>query len=140
MEFWSIVGDITILLGAAALLGILAEKAGLSGVVGYLIAGMMVGPGLLNWISSGEDVIRDMAEIGVALLLFTLGLEIDGQKLKQLFGRGIFLGLGQVLGTGILAWAISQLFHVDLNTSINISAFFLKVQNYENNIRFNVNF
>ncbi len=122
MEFWSIVGDITILLGAAALLGIVAEKIGFSAVVGYLIAGTLVGPGLLNWISSGEEVIRDMAEIGVALLLFTLGLEIDGQKLKQLFGRGIFLGLGQVLGTGILGWAISRLFHVDLNTSIIVGA------------------
>ena len=96
MEFWHIVGDITILLGAAALLGIVAEKVGLSAVVGYLIAGTLVGPGLLNWITSSEDVIRDMAEIGVALLLFTLGLEIDGNRLKQLFGRGIFLGLGQV--------------------------------------------
>ena len=122
MEFWSIVGDITILLGAAALLGIVAEKAGLSAVVGYLIAGTLVGPGILNWISSGEEVIRDMAEIGVALLLFTLGLEIDGQKLKQLFGRGIFLGLGQLLGTGILGWAISRLFHVDVNTSIIVGA------------------
>jgi len=101
MEFWHIVGDITILLGAAALLGIVAEKVGLSAVVGYLIAGTLVGPGLLNWITSSEDVIRDMAEIGVALLLFTLGLEIDANRLKQLFGRGIFLGLGQVLGTGI---------------------------------------
>jgi len=122
MEFWSIVGDITILLGAAALLGIVAEKIGLSAVVGYLIAGTLVGPGLLNWISSGEDVIRDMAEIGVALLLFTLGLEIDGHRLKQLFGRGLFLGLGQVLGTGILGLAIARLFHADTNTSIIVGA------------------
>ena len=122
MEFWSIVGDITILLGAAALIGIITEKVGISAVVGYLIAGTLVGPGMLNWISSGEDVIREMAEIGVALLLFTLGLEIDGQKLKQLFGRGIFLGLGQVLGTGLLGWAISRLFHVNEDTSIIVGA------------------
>ena len=122
MEFWHIVGDITILLGAAALLGIVAEKVGLSAVVGYLIAGTLVGPGLLNWITSSEDVIRDMAEIGVALLLFTLGLEIDANRLKQLFGRGIFLGLGQVLGTGILGWAIARLFHADPNTSVIVGA------------------
>jgi CPA2 family monovalent cation:H+ antiporter-2 len=122
MEFWSILGDITVLLGAAALLGIVAEKLGLSAVVGYLIAGTLVGPGLLNWITSGEEVIRDMAEIGVALLLFTLGLEIDGKRLKQLFGRGIFLGLGQVLGTGVLAWAIAQLFNLNTNTAIIVGA------------------
>ena len=122
MEFWSIVGDITILLGAAALLGIVAEKIGLNAIVGYLIAGTLVGPGMLNWITSGEEVIRDMAEIGVALLLFTLGLEIDGRRLKQLFGVGIFLGLGQVLGTGILGWAIARLFGIHMNSSIIVGA------------------
>ena len=122
MEFWHIVGDITVLLGAAALMGILAEKIGLSAVVGYLVAGTLVGPGLLNWVTSGEEVIRDMAEIGVALLLFTLGLEIDLQKLKKLFGKGIFLGLGQVLGTGVIGWAIATLFEVSSSTSIIVGA------------------
>ena len=49
MEFWHVVGDISILLGVAVLLGIIAERMGLSGVVGYLLAGTLVGPGLLNW-------------------------------------------------------------------------------------------
>lgn len=122
MEFWHIVGDITVLLGAAALLGIIAEKIGLSAVVGYLVAGMVVGPGLLNWVSSDEAAIRDIAEIGVSLLLFTLGLEIDGQRLKQLLGRGMFLGLGQLMSTGVLGWAIARMFDADQGTSIIVGA------------------
>ena len=122
MEFWSIVGDITVLLGAAALVGIIAEKIGLSAVVGYLIAGMLVGPGVLNLITSGEEVIREMAEIGVALLLFTLGLEIDGNRLKQLIGKGLVVGCGQLIGTGLLGWAVAELFGTDAKTSIIVGA------------------
>jgi len=88
MDFWHIVGDITILLSMAVVFGIIAEKLGFSGVVGYLVAGTLVGPGMLGWIGSDEDAIRSIAEIGVALLLFTIGLEVNGRRLKQLLGRG----------------------------------------------------
>ena len=66
MEIWHIVGDITVLLCVAVLLGIVAEKFGLSGIVGYLIAGTIVGPSVLNLISSSEEAIVSIAEIGVA--------------------------------------------------------------------------
>ena len=66
MEFWHVLGDITILLSVAVLLGILAERIGLSGIVGYLIAGTIVGPGLLDWITSDEAAIHSIAEIGIA--------------------------------------------------------------------------
>ena len=58
MDFWHIVGDITILLSVAVVLGIVAEKLGFSGVVGYLLAGTIVGPGVLNLIASGEESIH----------------------------------------------------------------------------------
>ncbi|MDP7008425.1 MAG: cation:proton antiporter [Phycisphaerales bacterium] len=122
MEFWSLVGDLTVLLCAAALLGIVAEKVGMSAVVGYLIAGTLVGPGVLDVVSSDEDVIREMAEIGVALLLFTLGLEIDGTRLKQLLGRSLFLGFGELFGAGLLGFCVAKAFHADLQTAIIIGA------------------
>ena len=81
MDFWHIVGDFTILLSVAVVLGIIVEKLGFSGVFGYLLAGTIVGPGLLNWVSSDEESIRSIAEIGVALLLFTIGLEVNGRRL-----------------------------------------------------------
>jgi CPA2 family monovalent cation:H+ antiporter-2 len=110
MEFWHIVGDITVLLSVAVFLGILAERFGFSGIVGYLVAGTLVGPSMLGWVESDEKTIVSIAEIGVALLLFTIGLEVNGQRLKQLLGRCIGIGILQVLLTGILGYAITKLF------------------------------
>ena len=110
MEFWHIVGDITVLLSVAVFLGILAEKFGFSGIVGYLVAGTLVGPSIFGWVASDEKTIVSIAEIGVALLLFTIGLEVNGQRLKQLLGRGMGIGALQVLLTGALGYAITKLF------------------------------
>ena len=122
MEFWHVVGDITILLSVAVLLGILAERLGLSGVVGYLVAGIIVGPGLLDWVSSDEESIRSIAEIGVSLLLFTIGLEVNASRFKMLVGKGMTLGVLQVLVTGGVAFGISTLFGLDPKSSIIIGA------------------
>jgi CPA2 family monovalent cation:H+ antiporter-2 len=122
MEFWHVVGDITILLSMAVFLGIIAEKLGLSSVVGYLIAGTLVGPGLLHWVSSGEDAIRSIAEIGVALLLFTIGLEVTGKRLKELLGRGMAIGVLQVLITGVIGYVIAKFLGVPTNASIIIGS------------------
>ena len=110
MEFWHIVGDITVLLSVAVLLGILAEKFGFSGIVGYLVAGTLIGPSMLGWVASDEKTIVSIAEIGVALLLFTIGLEVNGQRLKQLLGRGMGIGVLQVLLTGAIGYAITKVF------------------------------
>ncbi|MBT6269768.1 MAG: hypothetical protein HOI88_05405 [Phycisphaerae bacterium] len=110
MEFWHIVGDITVLLSVAVFLGILAEKFGFSGIVGYLVAGTLVGPSIFGWVASDEKTIVSIAEIGVSLLLFTIGLEVNGQRLKQLLGRGMGIGALQVLLTGALGYAITKLF------------------------------
>jgi len=122
MEFWHVVGDITILLSMAVFLGIIAEKLGFSGVVGYLLAGTIVGPGLLNWVSSGEDAIRSIAEIGVALLLFTIGLEINGKRLKELMGRGMVIGVLQIVVTGAIGFTIATLFGAPTKASIIIGS------------------
>jgi len=122
MDFWHIVGDITILLSMAVVLGIIAEKLGFSGVVGYLLAGTIVGPGMLNWIASDEETIRSIAEIGVALLLFTIGLEVNGHRLKQLMGRGMFIGVLQVILTGAFGFFIAKLFGAPMKASIIVGA------------------
>ncbi len=122
MEFWHIVGDITVLLSMAVVLGIIAEKLGFSGVVGYLLAGTVIGPGMLNWVSSDEETIRSIAEIGVSLLLFTIGLEVNGRRLKQLVGRGMFVGVLQVVLTGLVGYFIAKLFGAPMKASIIVGA------------------
>jgi len=122
MVFWHIVGDITVLLSVAVVLGIVAEKIGLSGIVGYLIAGTIVGPSMLNLIASDENAIVSIAEIGVSLLLFTIGLEVNGQRLKQLLGKNMPIGVSQVVITGGFGYAVAKLFGVSTSPALIVGA------------------
>ncbi|POF34712.1 monovalent cation:proton antiporter-2 (CPA2) family protein [Roseibium marinum] len=85
----------------------IAKRLGLGSVVGYLAAGAMIGPHGLRLLGSGEDVLH-VAELGVVLLLFVIGLELDPQKLWRM-KRDIFgLGTAQVLLTGITLYAVGR--------------------------------
>lgn len=88
-----------IYLGAAVISVPIATRLGLGSVLGYLIAGMLIGPSVLGLIGSeGEDVMH-FAEFGVIVMLFLVGLELQPSKLWNL--RKPILGLGglQVVGT-----------------------------------------
>ncbi|MEP0455524.1 MAG: monovalent cation:proton antiporter-2 (CPA2) family protein [Roseibium sp.] len=85
----------------------IAKRLGLGSVVGYLAAGAAIGPFGLGFLGSGEDVLH-VAELGVVLLLFVIGLELDPQKLWKM-KRDIFgLGTVQVLLTGATLYSIGH--------------------------------
>ncbi|WP_420411956.1 monovalent cation:proton antiporter-2 (CPA2) family protein [Roseibium sp.] len=86
----------------------IAKRLGLGSVVGYLAAGAAIGPHGLQLLGSGEDVLH-VAELGVVLLLFVIGLELDPQKLWRM-KRDIFgLGTAQVVLTGFCLFAVATL-------------------------------
>ncbi len=122
MEFWHIVSEITILLSVAVVLGMFCEKIGLSGIVGYLLAGTLLGPGVFNVLTSGEEAIHSIAEIGVSLLLFTIGLEINRGMLKDLVGKGLVLGALQIFVTGAAGFGIARYFSINVSASLVIGA------------------
>jgi len=74
--------SVVILIAVALGAGWLGTKFGLSSVVGQLLAGLIVGPALLNWVSASHEI-DILAEIGVLLLLFTAGLETDIKTLQK---------------------------------------------------------
>lgn len=81
-----------ILLGAALLFVLLFRRFGLGAVLGYLVAGVLVGPHGLGIIGSGAAILG-VAEIGIVLLLFIVGLELAPARLwrlrKEIFGLGL---------------------------------------------------
>lgn len=103
MGAWEVLFSLLILFTAALVLGTLAEELKQSSMIGYLLAGMLVGPHVLGWVgSSGEvDVI---AELGVALLMFSIGIEFSMKRLIRL-GRVSLVGgtLQVVLTTAVTA-------------------------------------
>ena len=108
---WRLLGEFLFLLVSAISVAAILERFKISAVVGYLFAGMLVGPSMLELVGvqRNPEVFDVMAELGVSLLLFTIGLEITPKKLK-LFGiRGGVLGISQVLFTVLIGMPVIYL-------------------------------
>lgn len=86
-------------LSAAVVAVPFAKRVGLGSVVGYLGAGLAIGPYGLDFIRSAEEV-RGVAELGVVLLLFVIGLELEPARLWKMKGDIFGLGTSQVLACG----------------------------------------
>ena len=100
-EVVSILREGVILLGAGLGFVMLFRKLGLGAVLGYLLAGVFIGPSGIGLVSGGETKLQ-IAEIGIALLLFLVGLELSPARLWRL-KRDIFgLGLAQVALCGVV--------------------------------------
>ena len=100
--------DAAIYLGAAVVAVPLSKRLGLGSVVGYLVAGAVIGPWGAGLIDDAETVLH-FAEFGVVLLLFVIGLELQPTRLWRLRTEIFGLGLLQVVITGvvlalIIAW------------------------------------
>ncbi|RYZ65213.1 MAG: potassium transporter, partial [Proteobacteria bacterium] len=96
----------------------LAKRFGLGAVLGYLLAGIAIGPSALHLVGhEGHDVMH-FAEFGVVMMLFLVGLELRPQMLWSM--RKSILGLGglQVLGTFGAVTGIAVLFHLDIRVAL----------------------
>lgn len=90
----------TIYLSSAIILVPLFKRLGLGSVLGYLLAGILIGPYSLKLIADPEQVLH-FAEFGVVLMLFLVGLELESQKVWDL--RKILFGLGGLQVTSTIA-------------------------------------
>jgi CPA2 family monovalent cation:H+ antiporter-2 len=105
VNLWTALLDVLILLLAAMLLGSLCERLKQSALLGYLLAGTLLGPNALNWMPN-HIAVATIAELGVALLLFTIGLEFSWRRLRSIGPIAFGGGTVQVLLTGVLASAV----------------------------------
>ncbi|MGH8553535.1 MAG: cation:proton antiporter, partial [Methylococcales bacterium] len=98
--------QLTSLLAAAVLIVPLFKRLGLGVVLGYLVAGMLLGPWGMHLVGDVE-LVKHISELGVVLLLFVIGLELQPSRLWVLRRSVLGLGSAQVLGTtlavGVLA-------------------------------------
>lgn len=110
--------EILVLLAAAVVVVPLLQAARLGTVPGFLVAGVVVGPFGLGLIDNVEQIVK-LAEIGVVLLLFVIGIELKPSRL-WLMRRLVFgLGSGQVLLTGAaLAAALHYFLGLPVTTAI----------------------
>ncbi|MDT9597859.1 monovalent cation:proton antiporter-2 (CPA2) family protein [Sphingosinicella rhizophila] len=99
--------DVVVMLGAALLFVMLFRRLGLGAVLGYLVAGALVGPDGLGLVKAPEEMLH-VADFGIVLLLFLVGLELHPERLLRLKSDIFGLGLLQVALSGV---AITVLIH-----------------------------
>ncbi|MBB4153107.1 CPA2 family monovalent cation:H+ antiporter-2/glutathione-regulated potassium-efflux system protein KefB [Sphingomonas jinjuensis] len=99
-EATSLLRDGSILLGAGLFFVLLFRRLGLGATLGYLVAGAVVGPQLLGLVGDAESKIG-IAELGITLLLFIVGLELNPTRLWKLKKEIFAVGLVQVVACGL---------------------------------------
>lgn len=109
--------DVILLLTAAVIVVPLCQSVGLGVIPGFLVAGAILGPSGLSYVDN-YDEIAHLAELGVVLLLFVIGVEMNPTRLWRMKGLVLGLGSSQVLLTGGL---ITVIVHLLINTSWGIS-------------------
>ena len=99
---------IFVVLVATVLLVPLAKWAGFGTVLGYLAAGVLIGPYGLSLVSDSEQI-RHVAEFGIVMMLFLIGLEVDGSELWRMRHHVLGMGLTQMAVTSALLGGIFYL-------------------------------
>ena len=109
--------QLLLLVGLAIPIVALAHRIGAPPLVGFLLAGVLIGPHGLGLIANPDDV-SALSEIGIALLLFTVGLELSLSHVLR-WARQVFLGGAlQVGGTLLLTMLVAPLFGISTSQSV----------------------
>ena len=99
---------IFVLLAAAVLLVPLFKWLGLGTILGYLAAGILIGPYGLGLVSDSE-MIHSVADFGIVMMLFLIGLEVDASELWRMRHKVVGLGLTQFIGTSVVVAILFRL-------------------------------
>jgi Kef-type K+ transport system membrane component KefB len=92
----------------AKLLGALFERLRLPGLVGEILAGVLVGPHVLGWLTPNETV-RLLAELGVLFLLFRVGLEVKSSELLRVGRTALAVAVAGVIAPFAFGWGLATL-------------------------------
>jgi CPA2 family monovalent cation:H+ antiporter-2 len=98
--------ELVVVLAASVVIIYVSHKLKLPSVVGFLLTGVLIGPGGLSLVANSETV-RTLAEVGVVMLLFTIGLEFEPARLKRIrrnfwAGGGLQVALTTAAVVGLL--------------------------------------
>jgi monovalent cation:proton antiporter-2 (CPA2) family protein len=95
----SVAMEMVAYLAAAVIAVPIAHRLGLGSILGYLLAGVLVGPFVLGWVGHFSSEVMNVSEFGVIMMLFLVGLELEPGKLWRMRGTIFGLGGSQVIVT-----------------------------------------
>ncbi|MCU0377212.1 MAG: cation:proton antiporter [Bacteroidales bacterium] len=116
MEY-GVLKDIVIIFALSTFVNFIFTRIKIPALIGYLITGIVAGPHLLKLISSPENV-EVMAEIGVILLMFTIGLEFSLNHLLRIRRIVFFGGFLQLILTAFISMLLARLYNMEWTSAI----------------------
>src|SRR5919199_2790832 len=120
IEIGQIVQDFTIIMVISSVMALISYKLKQPMVIGYIIAGMIIGPYTPPFsLLINPDILNLFSEIGIILLLFVVGMEFPIEKLRSIGRRALVIALSEAIGTFVSGIVIAQQFlHYSLYDSL----------------------
>ena len=100
------------ILAVAGVVAFLAHRAKQPLIIAFILVGIIVGPSVLGWVDEVEPL-ELFAEIGIAILLFLVGLKLDVNLIRSIGKVALLTGLGQVFFTSAIGFGIALLFGLE---------------------------
>ena len=120
MLFPDIFTEMAVLLLIAAVVGALGVSLRQPLIVAFIAVGILVGPSILGWVSA-DDQIDLLAKFGITLLLFVVGLKLDLHIIRTMGPVALATGLGQVVFTSVIGYAIGWAFGMTPVTALYVA-------------------
>ncbi|MBE0417673.1 MAG: cation:proton antiporter [Coriobacteriia bacterium] len=120
MEFSNVYYEIAAILAVAAVLGALGTALKQPLIISYIVAGLFVGPALLGW-STADSQVELLAGIGIAILLFVVGLKLDVGLIASVGPVALATGLGQVAFTSGVGFFIALALGLDAVSAVYVA-------------------
>jgi len=106
---------------SAKLMAEAAERLGQPGIVGEILAGVLIGPSVLGWLAPSE-FLSALSDLGAMFLLFRVGLEVKSSELLRVGGTATLVASSGVVVPFVMGTAIMLAWHAPLNESIFVGA------------------
>ena len=122
MNYEYIFAHLTVVTVTTAIFGVLLGRLKQPVMIGYILAGILTGPGGLGIISSQEQI-HFYSELGILLLLFVIGLELNIKSFLKMWKIPTLFTVIQVIGSSLIAIALSKLLGISIYVAL-LTAFF----------------
>src|SRR6185312_12456464 len=119
VEIGPFLQDFTIIMIVASVMALVSYKLRQPMVIGYIIAGMIIGPYTPPFsLVHNLDILNLFAEIGVILLLFVVGMEFPIEKLRRIGRKALVIALSEALGTFVVGFLVCQAVKYSMSDSL----------------------
>ncbi len=112
---------VLVVFGCAKAMAEVFERFGQPGIVGEILAGVLIGPSVLGWMAPNE-LLDALANLGTMFLLFRVGLDVKSSELLRVGGTAAIVATLGVICPFVLGWGLMMLWGASLTTSIFVGA------------------